>query len=489
MVAEQAVNGYVEEDQSGDGDDAQQEHVTVQAANGLVRVNTSALEEKTSAMQALANLANDMGAMFFPYVQPVMQLIAPLMLPTGSVHDELRSVSLCLAVNLIDVANAAGNRQGVVELFNFGVRHLLQAIESEQDMDVLKCAVQALKEAVLSACRPLGDITGKNYTGFLNSAHLKEMTVRLSAVMQGSLQRRSVRIAERRVAEDHDETDMEMEELANQSEEELLYIVHEAVGALIRTHKEVFLPVLEEHLMPLFARMSQEGAIASDRKIVVFVYDDLLEFGGPQVHARLLPHILDVMIRSATPEEDRGVRQGAVYGIGVGAEHGGSYFSSYAQRCATALIRCIAHNDSMDDFNGNATDNAISALGKICLCHAGALGSDSATQILQQYWLGKMPLQNDAEESVVVTKRLCDSMQNPQLAQLICGAQLQNLMQVFSVLFSVAASDPREELCNDEVRSRIASLLKQLYARPELQPVVRQLPAQAQQLFAQLLAA
>ena len=51
-----------------------------------------------------------------------------------------------------------------------------------------------------------------------------------------ALQRRATRKAERIVAEDYDEDDEEMDELCNQSEVNLLYLLHECIGAVIRTH-------------------------------------------------------------------------------------------------------------------------------------------------------------------------------------------------------------------------------------------------------------
>jgi len=58
----------------------------------------------------------------------------------------------------------------------------------------------------------------------------------LVKAMNGSLQRRATRKAERVVAEDYDEDDEEMDELCNQSEGHLLYLLHECIGAVIRTH-------------------------------------------------------------------------------------------------------------------------------------------------------------------------------------------------------------------------------------------------------------
>ena len=67
-------------------------------------------------------------------------------------------------------------------------------------------------------------------------AALNSVFQQLVVAMTGSLQRRAQRRAERQVAEDYDEDDEEMDELCNESEVELLYFLHECIGAVIRTH-------------------------------------------------------------------------------------------------------------------------------------------------------------------------------------------------------------------------------------------------------------
>jgi hypothetical protein len=46
----------------------------------VITVHTSALDEKTTAMQMLGTMAREMKELFAPYVQDVMNVAAPLML-------------------------------------------------------------------------------------------------------------------------------------------------------------------------------------------------------------------------------------------------------------------------------------------------------------------------------------------------------------------------------------------------------------------------
>jgi len=68
-------------------------------------------------------------------------------------------------------------------------------------------------------------------------------------------------------------------------------------------------------------QMGQPGAVESDQKIVVYIFDDVVEFGGEAVQRDLLPAVLPAFMMAATPDTDCGLRQGAVYGIGVSGKY------------------------------------------------------------------------------------------------------------------------------------------------------------------------
>eukprot|EP00946_MAST-07B_sp_MAST-7B-sp1_P002315 g2315.t1 len=338
------------EQEMEDNEEGGYNNYTVNLGDRIVSVHTSALEEKTTAMQMLGTMAHEMKAVFAPYVAHVIGIAGPLTLMSGTVHDELRSAAIATMPSLIDAVNATGDKNSVSQLFQHIKSQLLVAIEQEHDMDVLKTAAQSLKESVLAACRPAGVTQDSEdfskAVPMLDAAGLNSIFAILAKTMKLSLQRRAVRIAERKVAEDYDEEDAEMEELANEAEAELLYILHESIGAVIKTHSNSFLPSFLAEIMPLMQQMAQNGALASDRKIVVYIFDDVVEFGGEQVQSSLMPQIFPSFLSSTKPDEEASLRQGCAYGIGVCAEKGGQHFAKYVPLAAKALVECISHPEA-----------------------------------------------------------------------------------------------------------------------------------------------
>ena len=233
-------------------------------------------------------------------------------------------------------------------------------------------------------------------------------------------------------------------------------------------------------------QMGQPGAVESDQKIVVYIFDDVVEFGGEAVQRDLLPAVLPAFMMAATPDTDCGLRQGAVYGIGVSASAGGTHFGPYVNQAAQVLVNCIQHQDSYTAGNGAATDNAVSALGKLCDFHAERFTSSRV--VIEQHWLPRLPLIVDEEESITVTNHLCTMLENAQRASLVLGSNYESLGRVLHVLTTVITSDRKEGICNKSLKARIQTLLQGMkngLPAQALQSAVGQLAPQMQQVFMQ----
>ena len=135
-----------------------------------------------------------MKELFAPYVESVFQLAAPLMLFSGTVHDDLRACSIACVPPLIDSINATGDKKIVKQLFDFSIKQLFTALSQEVEMDVVKTVAQSIKETILAACRPAGSTA--DMTDFsaavpmLDAQSLQFVFQQLVVAMRGSLQRR-----------------------------------------------------------------------------------------------------------------------------------------------------------------------------------------------------------------------------------------------------------------------------------------------------------
>lgn len=112
----------------------------------------------------------------------------------------------------------------------------------------------------------------------------------------------------------------------------------------------------------------------SDHQWALCVFDDVIEFGGPEC-AKYQEFFLRPMIQYIS-DKSAEVRQAAAYGCGVLGQFGGEGF---AQACAEALpklMEVISDPESRSPENVNPTENAISAVTKILKYNNKAINVD-----------------------------------------------------------------------------------------------------------------
>jgi len=106
---------------------------------------------------------------------------------------------------------------------------------------------------------------------------------------------------------------------------------------------------------------------------------------------------------------------------------------------------------AFDDENVAATENAVSALGKLCKRH------ESIAQGALPLWLSFLPIQHDKQEARVVHAMLIELVQASNTALL--GASMERLPAIICVFGRILYTDKVEP----EASAQIAALLKQVH--------------------------
>ena len=221
------------------------------------------------------------------------------------------------------------------------------------------------------------------------------------------------------------------------------------------------------------------------------VADDIVEHCGSAT-AQLYDKLLDQMIfAGAQPSTDTSTRQAAVYGIGVACTGGGAAFSSRTKSALEHLLACIKFDGANSEEEITATDNAVSALGKVCECQAQVIGFDMVSEILRTEWLPRLPLRGDSEESRTVTAHFLRLLQQEQFFKALCGADGSNAASILRV-FATLAGDSWEgrsnrTILNDKLRADLRTTMQFLSTMPPIAAASSQLPAQYQAALQSLL--
>ena len=132
------------------------------------------------------------------------------------------------------------------------------------------------------------------------------------------------------------------------------------------------------------------------------------------------------------------------------------------QQAAQKLIEVIDHPLAFGEDNATASDNAVSALGKVCR------RSEAIAAVGLPRWLAKLPLGADKEEARAVHKTLVEMCEATNVNLL--GASQERLPEIICVFGQVLDSD----VLDDDIAPRIVNILRQV--RQGLPHVLQALP-------------
>ena len=454
------------DDDEGDVEEEEgMESVTVAIrgqGNKRITIRTSALEEKATACSMLRTYALELKEAFHPFVLDVTKVLVPLV--AFQYMDDVRTAAMQAMPDLLhsailaQQAGAPGASEAfTAELKDFMYGPILQQLRKEPDTDTLAMLLDAWTEVV--------QYGSESPAACLNPQQLHDSLAVMQELIKESLERRAER-QQKQAEEEHDDDEEEELEAEAEREEVLIQNLVECLGQVFKTYHSGVLPVFDELLLPIFQAMLQPTAVASDRVAALCIFDDIIEHcsadgGAARYVATLLPAFLQYTIDPAVE-----VRQAAVYGLGVLAEHDRTAFDAAAQQqAAQRLLQVIEAPEAFGDENASASDNAVSALAKLCR------RSDEICAAAAPRWLAKLPLRTDKEEARAVHRRLVEFVETSSTH--VVGTQMERLPDVIVIFAQVLGTD----LVEDEVATKIGNLLKQV--RSGLPQVLQALPSHA----------
>lgn len=432
-------------DSDDDIDESDDESIeTITLGDKRIGIRTSVLEEKATACNMLCCYADELKEGFFPWIDQVAPTLVPLL--KFYFHEEVRKAAVSAMPELLRSAKLAvekGQAPGrdesyVKQLSDYIIPALVEALHKEPETEICASMLDSLNECV--------QLSGP----LLDEGQVRCIVDEIKHVITASTTRKKER-AERTKAEDFDAEEGELLKEENEQEEEVFDQVGDCLGTLIKTFKASFLPFFDE-LSVYITPMWGKDKTAEERRIAICIFDDVAEQcheAALKYYDTYLPFLLEAC-NDANPD----VRQAAVYGIGVCAEFGGSVFRPLVGEALSRLNNVIRHPDAQHADNIMAYDNAVSALGKICLFHRDSI---DASQIIPA-WLSCLPIKSDLIEAKIVHEQLCSMVERSDRELL--GPNNQFLPKILSVFAEVLCAG--KDLATEQTASRMINLLRQL---------------------------
>ncbi|EDO35645.1 predicted protein [Nematostella vectensis] len=379
-------------------------------------INTVGLEEKSTACQMLVLYAKELKEGFAPYAEEVVQLMVPLL--KFYFHELVRSAAAESFPYLLECAKFKGEA-AVRQMWAYICSDLLKAVRSEPDSDIQIIFLENFAKCV----ETLGN-------GCLTLDFFNMLVEIIQEVLRAHRERQLER-QNKRKDEDYDEEveqDLQDETKLTQLICFPMNQIADVMHAVLGTHKEEAIPFWERLLQDFHALIAPERSEA-DKQWGLCVFDDVIEHFGTASFAYkdyFLSSMLNYCIDKSAP-----VRQAACYGVGIMPISS----KEYAQACADALpllVRVINDPQSRSRENINATENAISAVTKICKFNHGNINVDDVIPT----WLSWLPIIEDKEEATHVYGYLCDLIEaNHPLALGTDNSNLPRILQIFADVF------------------------------------------------------
>ncbi|KAH9315236.1 hypothetical protein KI387_023863 [Taxus chinensis] len=407
-------------DEEIDSDDDSMETITI--GDKRIGIRTSVLEEKATACNMLCCYVEELKEGFYPWVDRVVQILVPLL--KFYFHEEVRKAAVSAMPELlragklaVDKGQAKGRDESYVkQLSDYIISSLVEALNKEPETEIIVNMLNSLNECIQIS----GLILGPEW--------IKKMVDEFKQIITASMSRKGER-TERSKSEDFDAEERELLQEENLEEEEVFDQIGECIGTLLKLFKSSLLPYFDD-FVSFVTPLLGEDRTAEERRVAICIFDDVAEECGVSAikyYDTFLPFLLE-----ACTDEDADVRQAAVYGIGVCAEHGGAKMKPLVGESLSKLNDVISHPSAFLSDNRIATDNAISALGKICEHQRDCI---DASQVVPA-WLSCLPIKNDVIEAKVLHELLCSMAERSDPPLLGPGNQyLPKIISVFAEVF------------------------------------------------------
>jgi hypothetical protein len=405
-----------------------------------IGIHTAKLEDKATACNLILCYVTELKESFFPYVDQVAKLFVPLI--KFYYHDGVRGTAVATMSPLMECATtylrkSGGDMTYPKSLFNYMLTTLYPAMIEEPDVDILGTMLEAIYECLDFIAEPC-----------MTAEDLQKGTALMRDLIIDIEDRRKER-ADKKGADDFDEEEQEKVDVDEQKDEEILASIAEVITRFVKYHKEHYLPFVPE-IFPKVLELLQPNQLPTNRHAALCICDDLIEHAGAP-SGPLIQHFIGPMM-TMMGDQDKAVRQAAVYGVGVCAQFGGSFIAPYLPDILNRLTTVIRSQDATSRTYVYSTENAISSVGKICRYQAQVVNNSQ----LLPLWLSMLPTTKDKSESPLIYDNLCYFIESNN-ADLL-GPGYSNLPKILSIFGAVLET----ELINEQLKQRIVAILKQM---------------------------
>jgi hypothetical protein len=387
--------------------------------------------------------------------------------------DEVRESAVTIVPALLSAArkHLEKYRTGPQQIHNLWQSILptfLQALVNEPELSILLMMIDCFQESI--------NLAGPDS---MNADQLTEISKAMLLLTKDLFQRRKNR-ENCKTDPDYDEVDERRMQKTAKRDEVLMRGIGEVIGKTFRHFGMKYLPIFQRHCGDLAKRLlSPTGGLPVDLLVGICIFDDIIEHCKEE-SAPVIKFVLPSMLHAAALTNP-GIRQAAVFGLGMCAQYGGPVFRPHLAEIIALLGKLVSGPESKDPEYKYARDNAISSFGKVLVFWTGAIPPDRVEQFFGSF-LSWLPVLADPIECHVTYETLC--VLSEKHLNLLVGSdtkRLAHLLRLFSFVYN-------SKYVAEPTNPRIMHLLRELRSRPDFREAVSSLKPEDRDKLQQILA-
>jgi len=447
-----------EEDKAALENNGDWESVSVQ--DQAVGIRTAGLEDKATACSMLVSYARELKQGFVDYVERTSDVLIPLL--KFPFHDDVRCAAAEAMPHLLESAKPKGE-QFVLNLWSNMFDNLIGSLDIETEHSILNQILESISDCI--------DVVG---VASMTPERYAKLNEKFNAQFNSHFEH---------LAEEYElrkEDDFETESDCSESDDEdCLSGIATVIHSLFEVYKATYLPYFQPLIEPILKLSIDNQAVPwTNRQTALCIWDDLIEFTGQnavEYQKFFLPLLSNGIVDKKTE-----IRQAALYGVGQLAQQNGPTFLEFFQSVIPNIVQVINHQDARRDDFIMATENGISAIGKI-LKFCPQLTNH---QELLKCWIEWLPIWEDEAEVPFVMDYMLELVE--QNNQIVIGPNSSNVPRLVAVVAEVFARSVIE--CKSATGQRMVNFIKQIVANPTLNTCLANLTMAQQKAIQEIVA-
>ena len=368
----------------------------ISSPNEGFNVNTTEVINKEHALQTISIFVNTLKGKYWKYLDDTLR--AALALVNYTLNDSLRATAAEILAGLVQAKkslqdpNAMTHSQELARVF---LSLLLKAVKEEFNKDALIAQLEAIAKIL--------NVIGM---AFLSQKEVNEISEHVVFMI------------------------LEKAKKGYNSDDENIYIeITEVIGSILKSH-----PYFTSHLLSLISsqiipKLLHESKEKNFHKYVLFIIDDAIEFLSSSHSTTKWDELLSILLCYAADADD-GLRQAAVYGLGVYSQNSAE-FEEKASIILSALFCSLDIPSKRIKTYGFARDNSISAIAKVIKYQSQTIDLPAVVE----RWIKLLPLKWDKAEAVLSHELLADLLE--MRIDLVIAQNKENFLKVLQIIGDV----------------------------------------------------